>query len=135
MYARDTNVVDWDSTMHEVSIACDLVELAEAAAHTAHADSVVTVHLKLGIFSGVMKDALYFAYENVTKGTILEGSFLDIQDVPLVIYCTRCQQESTLQTIQDFHCPRCNHPDTQIRHGTEIELVSLEIPDYANALT
>lgn len=118
--------------MHELSIACDLVEIAEAAARQAHAERVAVVYLRLGTFAGVVKEALLFGYETATKGTLLEGSRLEIEEVPLVVYCSACQQESQLPSIQSFQCPVCEHPVTEIRHGKELELTSMEIIEHAN---
>ncbi|HLU10643.1 MAG TPA: hydrogenase maturation nickel metallochaperone HypA [Oceanobacillus sp.] len=118
--------------MHELSIACDLVEIAENAARNANAQSVATVHLKLGVFAGVVKEALLFGYDTATQGTLLEGSRLEIEDVPLVVYCSACQQESQLPSVQSFQCPICGQPVTEIRHGKELEITSMEIIEHAN---
>lgn len=119
--------------MHELSIACDLVEIAEAAAYKAKAERVAVVYLRLGVFAGVVKEALLFGYETATKGTLLEGSRLEIEDVPLVVFCSICNCESQLPSIQCFECPKCNNPVTEIRQGKELELASMEIVEHANA--
>lgn len=113
--------------MHELSIALNLVEIAEAAARDAGAARVETVYLKLGVFSGVIKEALCFGYDTATRGTLLEGSRLEIEDIPLVVYCPTCDQERELPSIQLFQCPHCGTPTNEIRRGTELELSSMEI--------
>jgi hydrogenase nickel incorporation protein HypA/HybF len=118
--------------MHELSIACDLVEIAETAAHAADAERVAVVYLKLGAFAGVVKEALLFGYETAVKGTLLESSRLEIEDVPLVVFCSACNQESELSSIQFFECPICGNPVTDIRQGKELELTSMEIIRHAN---
>jgi hydrogenase nickel incorporation protein HypA/HybF len=117
--------------MHELSIALNLVELGDAAARRADAQSVDCVHLRLGVMSGVVKEALCFAYEIASQGTRLQGSWLEIEDVPLVVYCPACGREVALPTIQSLQCPTCGAFTADIRSGTELELVSLEIGDYA----
>lgn len=118
--------------MHELSIACDLVEIAEAAARTAGAERVAVVYLKLGVFAGVVKEALLFGYDTAAKGTLLEGSRLEIEDVPLVIFCPACNRESLITSIQCLECPICANPVTEIRQGKELELTSMEIIEHAN---
>jgi len=118
--------------MHELSIACDLVEIAEAAARKANAERVTVVHLRLGVFAGVVREALLFGYDTAAKGTLLEGSRLEIEDVPLVVYCSACNHESPLPSIQRFECPFCGNPVTEIRQGKELELSSMEIIEHAN---
>jgi hydrogenase nickel incorporation protein HypA/HybF len=113
--------------MHELSIAYNLVEIAETAAREAGAEHVDVIHLKLGMFAGVVKEALYFGYDLATEGTLLQGSRLEIEDIPLVVYCPACDRESELPSIQLFECPNCGSLTANIRHGRELELTSMEI--------
>lgn len=118
--------------MHELSIAYDLVEIAETAALKADAESVAVVYLRLGVFAGVVKEALRFGYDTATKGSLLEGSRLEIEDIPLVVSCSVCNRESQLPSVQCLECPICGNPVTEIRRGKELELVSMEIVEHAN---
>jgi hydrogenase nickel incorporation protein HypA/HybF len=113
--------------MHELSIAYSLVELASQSALEAGAKRVVSVHLKLGALSGVVRGALEFSYDIATEGTLLEGSRLVITELPVRIYCASCQQEVDLPGIQRFRCPRCDTPSGDIRQGREMEVESIEI--------
>ena len=113
--------------MHELSIAYNLVEIAETAAREAGAERVESLHLRLGLMSGVVKEALYFGYDLATEGTLLQGSRLEIEDVAVVVYCPVCDRESELPSIQSFQCPFCGGLTADIRHGRELELTSMEI--------
>jgi len=118
-----------DAALHELSIAQNLIEVATTAAASAHAIRVSAVVLKLGALSGVAKDALLFGYDIASAGTLLEGSRLEIEEVPATVFCTQCQAERILDDIQDFRCPVCGTPTSQIVRGREIELVSLTVED------
>src|SRR5258707_1168069 len=72
--------------MHELSIALSMIEMATEEAERRGGVRVNALHIKLGPLSGVVKDALLFSYEVATGGTMLEGSRLVIEDVPIVIY-------------------------------------------------
>jgi hydrogenase nickel incorporation protein HypA/HybF len=113
--------------MHELSIAVELVSVATNAAQSANATRVETVHLRLGVMSGVVKDALLFAYDVATKDTLLEGSRLEIEDVPLRLYCAVCEREVEVPTVQLICCPDCGTPSTDIRQGRELEIETMEI--------
>lgn len=115
--------------MHELGIAHNLVEIACSAAATAQVEHVEVVHVRLGTLSGVVKDALIFSYDIAAAGTILEGSRLEIEEVPVAIYCPTCQKTAQLPGIQDFCCPHCGMPTADIRQGRELEVVSLEAFD------
>ena len=88
---------------------------------------IVALHLKLGQLSGVVKEALLFSWEVACEGTPLAGSQLVIEEVPVVIYCSVCQQECLLDSLQKFCCPVCQTPTAEIRQGKEIEVTALEI--------
>lgn len=113
--------------MHELSVACDLVELAECAARDAHASRVEAVHLTLGVLSGVEPDALRMGFKVATAGTLLEGAQLTIGESPVVAWCSLCTCERTPDSIQWLVCPVCGVPLGALRSGREIELTSLQI--------
>lgn len=113
--------------MHELSLVLNLVEIAEASAREAGAERVEVVHLQVGVLSGVVKEALLFAYDIATEGTLLEGSRLEVEELPVVVYCPACGCLSELPSPQHLACPRCGEPTADIRQGTELEIVSLEV--------
>ncbi len=113
--------------MHELSLAHGIVEQAAEAAVKAKADRVVSVQLKVGRLAGVEPGALLFCYDLVAKGTPLEGSRLEILDLPLVVWCAHCLKEVELPGVQSFRCPTCGTPCGEIRQGRELEIASLEI--------
>lgn len=115
--------------MHELSIAHSLVEIADAAARDAGATQVTTAYLRLGVLSGVVKEALLFSFDIAAQGTRLAGATLAIEEVPLVVFCPHCHTEVTLPTVQRFRCPQCDTPTDTIIQGKEIELVSLELAE------
>jgi hydrogenase nickel incorporation protein HypA/HybF len=121
--------------MHELSIALSIVEMAEGKAQELGGVQIEAVHLKLGALSGVVKDALLFSYELACDGTPLAGSRLIIEDVPLVAYCSTCQAERTLDSIQRFCCPVCESSRLEVTQGKELEVVALEINHESTTAT
>ncbi|MFN7963182.1 MAG: hydrogenase maturation nickel metallochaperone HypA [Thermoanaerobaculia bacterium] len=113
--------------MHELSIALSLAEVAGEAAAKAGARRVLAVRVRIGLLSGVAADALRFSYELATAGTLLEGSRLDIDELPVVVFCPDCQAERQLPGVQSFRCPVCGRLTGELRQGKELELASLEI--------
>jgi hydrogenase nickel incorporation protein HypA/HybF len=115
------------AAMHELSIAHSLVELAGSSAAAAGATRVRSVHLRLGALSGVVKGSLEFCYEIATADTLLAGSILIVQELPVVVHCAVCFWDVELASIQSFRCPACNTPSGDIRQGRELEIESIEI--------
>jgi hydrogenase nickel incorporation protein HypA/HybF len=112
--------------MHELSIAMSIVELAgeESASRGAR---VSAVHLRLGRLSGVVKDALLGSYEIAAAGTPLEGSRLEIEEIPVLAYCGRCKEKRTIESQEWFTCPACGSPISEILGGKELEVFALEL--------
>lgn len=67
--------------MHELSIALAIVDGVAEEAGQRGGGLVRAVHLRLGRLSGVVREALLFAYDQACSGTTLEGSELRIEDV------------------------------------------------------
>jgi hydrogenase nickel incorporation protein HypA/HybF len=119
--------------MHELSIALSMIEMATEEAERRGGAKVSALHVKLGPLSGVVKDALLFSYEVASNGTMLEGSQLEIEDVPVVIYCSECHEERRLESIQRFCCPVCGTLSSEVVRGRELEFVAMEIEEREEA--
>jgi len=114
--------------MHELSIVMSIVEMAEEEARQRDA-RIAAVHLRLGLLSGVVKDALLSCYGMACAGTPLEGSELRIEEVPVEIFCAVCQAPRMLSSTQWFCCPECGTPSAAVVHGKELEVCALEIEE------
>ena len=113
--------------MHELSIALNIVEMAEQEARRRGGVHVSAVHLKVGTLAGIVKEALRFSYGVSCEGTMLEGSELVIEETPAVVYCDSCEAERSLSSIQAFFCPVCRTPTPKVIGGRELELVAMEM--------
>jgi hydrogenase nickel incorporation protein HypA/HybF len=113
--------------MHELSIALSIVEMAEEEAQKNGGTSVNAVHLKLGVFSGVAKDALFASYEIACEGTMLQGSRLIVDEIPIVAFCPKCRSSRNVDSADWFTCPECGASMSEILHGKELEVTALEI--------
>src|SRR5271165_3551247 len=112
--------------MHELSIAISIIELAQEEAERRGDVHVSAVHLKLGTLSGVAKEALLSSYEMACEGTALEGSKLIIEDMPIVVYCPKCDAQRQTSSVQWFSCPECGTPTPKILQGRELQVAAME---------
>lgn len=115
--------------MHELSIASDLVELVTEAAENANAQRVTAVHLRLGVLAGVNAESLRFCYGVATQGTLLEGSRLDVLELPIVIHCLICNRDVEIADVPTMACPDCGTLSASVHQGRELEVESIEIQD------
>lgn len=112
--------------MHEVSIMAQTLEIALENAYNQSAKKIHRLKMRIGAMSGVVPEALTFAFDVVTEGTIAEGAKLEIEIVPVICYCLHCQIE--FQPLDLFYeCPQCLSLSNKIIAGREIELTSLEV--------
>jgi hydrogenase nickel incorporation protein HypA/HybF len=116
--------------VHELSIASSLVEIVTEAAREARARRVTVVHLRLGALAGVAVDSLGFCYDIAVQDTLLEGSRLNVRELPVVIYCLPCDRNLEMPGVQRFRCPVCGTASADVRQGNELEIESIEIEDW-----
>lgn len=58
--------------MHEVAIMTETVAIANAAAERQNATKIVGLTMRIGAISGVVPEALSFAFEAVAGGTLAD---------------------------------------------------------------
>ena len=86
--------------MHELSIAMSIVEMVEEEIERRGEAHVIAIHLKLGRLSGVVKEALMSSYEIACDDSPLRGSTLMIEEVPVLIFCSGCQEKRPVSSTQ-----------------------------------
>jgi hydrogenase nickel incorporation protein HypA/HybF len=114
--------------VHEVGVALGLLEGVRTTVLDRGVDRVCSVNVRLGALSGVVRDALLFSWDVVTKETICEGSRLCIEEIPLVVYCRQCGAQRSPRPGSGLVCPECSSVAPDIVRGREMELVSVEVP-------
>jgi hydrogenase nickel incorporation protein HypA/HybF len=112
--------------MHEVGVIQGALDLAIAEAGRQGAHHIHRITLRVGRLAGVEPEALAFAFEVVTAGTMAEGARLEIEAVPVVCHCPDCRDEFRPADFV-FACPRCGGLSLEVRHGDELELATLEV--------
>ncbi|MGK7873138.1 MAG: hydrogenase maturation nickel metallochaperone HypA [Xenococcaceae cyanobacterium] len=112
--------------MHEVSIMEQTLEIALENARNQGAQKIHRLKMRIGAMSGVVPEALEFAFDVVTQGTIAQGAKLEIETVPVICYCSHCHLEFQPPDLF-YECPQCGQLSPQILAGREIELTSLEV--------
>jgi len=114
--------------MHELSVAHAIVSTVVEALPE-DAPRVLEVRVRIGVLSGVVPDALSYAYDVAAQGTPLADAPLRIERAPIVIHCAACDATRTLPGTTDFSCPECGAPSGDVRDGRDMEIVSLVLDD------
>jgi hydrogenase nickel incorporation protein HypA/HybF len=112
--------------MHEASLMLNALEIAEEQARQRGATRIHRIALRVGRLAGVEPEALAFAFDMVTAGTMAEGATLAIESAPVVCLCDVCRQEFSPDDFV-FACPTCGALSQDVRSGQELELIRLEV--------
>ncbi len=112
--------------MHELSLTQSLIEIAEEHARRENATVITSVTMEIGAFSGVIPDAIEFAFEACTKDTIAEGATLEIHYIPGLGRCQQCNKECEMENLLDG-CTACGSYALDIIKGQEMALIEMEI--------
>ena len=115
--------------MHELSIALSILDVVEEEVDRRGGVPVEAIHVRMGLLAGIVKEALISAYELASEQTPFEHSRLIIEEVPIVIYCAKCQAERTVHSVQWFCCAECDTPASEVLRGRELELAALELAE------
>lgn len=112
--------------MHELSIALAIVDLAIEKLVGRDPERVASVHLKVGLLSGVVPAALRSAFAIVTEQGPLAGADLVVEEVPVTVFCARCDVERAIE-FPCLRCPVCGDAAPDVRRGRELEIIALEV--------
>lgn len=112
--------------MHEMGIIAGVLDAVNASASDAGATSVTRVDLRVGEMTEAIVDALEFAFEALSEGTLCEGAELAIEMVNPTSICLECAEEFAHDR---FHrtCPSCGSYETVLLTGRELEIASIEV--------
>jgi len=112
--------------MHEISIMQDTLQLAEEHLKKAGRTSIDHIKLRVGLFSGVVPEALEFSFDVIKRGTAAEHATLEIERIPGLFLCTACGREARLDAM-DFKCPACEGLLLLQEGGADLELAQMRI--------
>ena len=112
--------------MHEFGIMESALALAEKNARTAGATQIHRLKVRVGKLSGVVPEALRFAFAALKANTLAAAAEFEIEEVPAVCWCAACAAEFEAKNL-NYECPRCHQPSGDLRRGKEMDLASLEI--------
>lgn len=112
--------------MHELSLMSSIVDHLKEKARTDGFTEVLALKVGIGVMSGVNADTLNFCFEEVTRGTLMEGSRLLIEPIALQVACLECGAQSESE-MDDMQCRHCGSTRVRIMGGTELKILEAEV--------
>jgi len=121
--------------VHEFSVTSQIVRSVLEEGEKRRAKKVTEVHLVIGKLTFLGLEQVRFAYEVLTKGTIMEGSKLFIEKQEGVVKCNHCGYEGGFKYEDDplYHvpvptlkCPQCSNVVNTVA-GKECAIKSIKM--------
>lgn len=108
--------------MHELAITEDVIA---AVTERLAGAQIAVVTLEIGALSGVVSDSVRFCFDLCTDGTTLEGSRLEILDVPGRARCRTC--ESDVELTDFIALCACGSANLEILSGEDLRIKQVEV--------
>lgn len=112
--------------MHEMGITQQILTTAIDAAERAGASRITEIRISIGELTEIVEDALHFAFEALTPGTMAEGATLTVTHVAARSRCRECGTEYGHDRFEML-CPQCGSFNVELLHGRELRIDAIEI--------
>ena len=76
--------------MHELSIAQNLIDIVSDQCLKNGFKEIESINIKVGRASGIMPDALSFAFNAIKTDSIAKNASLNIEEIPVTGQCRDC---------------------------------------------
>lgn len=112
--------------MHEMSLCGSIFGVVD---RTAAGRRVSVVHLQVGQLRQVVPDTLRYCWSMFSADTVLAGSELEIDSVPVSVRCLDCELDTTLTDQLLLLCSHCGNSNVAVRAGEEFMLTALDLAE------
>jgi hydrogenase nickel incorporation protein HypA/HybF len=112
--------------MHEMSLAENMLQIIEDAAHKQNFTRVKTVWLEIGKLACVEQEAMRFCFDVVIKDTVADGAKLEIIEIAGQGRCTQCGCEAQIAALYEA-CPSCGSYTIRVLSGEAMRVKELEV--------
>lgn len=111
--------------MHETALTQNLINIACKALEGKKITKVNSVTVCVGALSGVLYDAMEFAFEAMKQGTVLENAVLAFEALPVTAKCRECAAEYNPVGFP-YICPDCGSRYFEIIGGEEVYIKNID---------
>jgi len=113
--------------MHELSIAQNVIDIVSEQCTRSGHTKIDSVNLRIGRASGIMPDALIFAFDAIKSDSIARDAVMNIEEIPVSGLCNDCAKSFIVQEEYILYCPLCNGSSFQITAGRELDIIDMEV--------
>jgi hydrogenase nickel incorporation protein HypA/HybF len=118
--------------MHELAVCQSVIAEVERVAAAHRATEVTRIVVAIGPLSGVEARLLAGAFTIARAGTVAAAADLDIEAMPITVWCASCEAESAASANR-LLCGRCGTWRVDLRSGDQLLLKRLEFVPIESA--
>src|SRR5436305_14635574 len=93
--------------MHEMSIAQSVLDIAFSEMEKNASAGIKKIKISIGEFSGVVKEALEFAFDVLKPETAAAQAAIEIEVLPMTAKCVECGDFGCSINDLNLFCPKC----------------------------
>jgi hydrogenase nickel incorporation protein HypA/HybF len=112
--------------MHELSIAENICEVARS--HLSGGQRLKTVHLRLGLFSGVVESSLEFCFSLTAARHGLEGAVLCVETPAAAGTCSACGETTEMESMWTV-CKKCGYAPLSVEGARDLRITRIEVEE------
>jgi len=115
--------------MHELPFAKSIFNAVVAKAQENGANCVVRVEIEVGALRDFVPEIVQKYWSYVTRGSMAEGSVLNMKEIKATIRCKECGRISAvdMHDLRNTHCRHCGCDVGTLVTGNELRIVGIEI--------
>jgi len=114
--------------MHELSIAQEIISIAEHYYSSDENEHVKSIKVKIGKLQNVLPDSLEFCFNALIQNSKMENAKMVIEHIPIKLECNSCADISEQEGFL-FACPKCGSSSITVISGNELTVSELEFED------
>jgi hydrogenase nickel incorporation protein HypA/HybF len=112
--------------VHEMGIVSEVLVAVVAAAERAEATRINSVRVTVGELTAIVPDALQFAWEALTPGTLAESAVLEVIETSARSRCIECGTEFGHDRWNRL-CPSCGGFACEVLAGNELRVDDMDV--------
>lgn len=113
--------------MHELSIAQSLIDIVSRQCIEKGFKEVESIDVSIGRASGILPDALLFAFDVIKSDSIAKSAKLNITEVPVSGQCRICGNTFVTEEEYVLCCPCCGGTHFFVTGGRELDVTEMEV--------
>lgn len=112
--------------MHSLRMAENILQLVLREAGKHAGKRVASIHVILPDRDSTESESLAFCLEAMSQGTAAEGAQIEIEVVPILARCPRCEKDFVVDPYHPDACPQC-HGSIDLLYDEEFPAVAITL--------